>query len=143
MIAVARQRLSGRADARRVEFVQADARALELPAQHFDAIVTLLFLDCFPEVEARALVEKLTAAAQPGALWLFSDFAVPAAGFRRWRARVWLALLYFFFRRTTRLSARVLPDATASFRRNGWELAARHDWQAGLLTSALWRRAGC
>jgi SAM-dependent methyltransferase len=141
MIAVARHRINGSVDADRVEFVQADARTLDLPAGHFDAIVTLFFLDCFAPAEAGALMEKLTAAAAPDALWLFSDFAVPPCGFRRWRARAWLALLYFFFRQTTRLAAHTLPDTDAIFRQNGWQIAARRDWQAGLLTSAVWRHA--
>lgn len=140
MIARARERLRGRADVSRVEFIHADARALTLPPHSFDAIVTLFFLDCFTPDEARALVERLTAAATPDALWLFADFAVPPSGFARRRARAWLALLYFFFRRTTHLSARALPDAAALLRQNGWQLATRQAWQAGLLTSAVWRQ---
>lgn len=111
MLARAETRIAGADGRGRVTFICADALSHALPAAHYDAVVTLFFLDCFEPPSAEALVNRITAAVQPGAGWLFADFVVPTSGLARLRARLWLAGLYTFFRWQTGLRPRALPPS--------------------------------
>jgi ubiquinone/menaquinone biosynthesis C-methylase UbiE len=137
-------RAAGRLDASqraRVEFVQADAQDVGLPPAAFDAAVTLFFLDCFTDATVRRLVARTAAALQPGALWLFADFTLPARGWRRVRARLWVGFLYAFFRWETGIEARRLPDMTDALNAAGFQVEADETCQLGLLQSAVFRRS--
>lgn len=124
----------------RVSFQQADARTAELPAGEYDAVITLFFLDCFTAAEVRALVARVVPALRPGARWLFADFCEPASGWRRWRARIWLGILYAFFRLTTRLTATRLPPAEEMIAAAGFAPRLSATYQQGLLRAVLFER---
>jgi len=141
MIARAAARLAP-AEQERVRLQCANALSLELEAGAYDAVVTLFFLDCFTGPEVEQLVKKIGAAARPEALWLFADFTLPAKGWRRARARVWLAVLYAFFRWQTSLSARSLPSSEAIMRADGWRELESRSLQSGMLRTAIYCRAG-
>jgi ubiquinone/menaquinone biosynthesis C-methylase UbiE len=111
------------------------------PPAAFDAIVTGFFLDCFPPVTLAAVVATLAAAARPRARWLVTDFAVPAGGPARWRARAVHALMYGFFRLATRLPARRLTPPDGLLAAHGFRLAGRRTFNWGLLHADLWQRA--
>jgi SAM-dependent methyltransferase len=140
MIGRARRRLAGVPDAGRVRFVCADALGAGLPEGPFDAITTLFFLDCFPAAGVEALAGRLLSRLEPGGLWLFADFAMPGSGWRRARARLWLALLYAFFRALTRIEARTLPPSELILERAGLRTLERAELSQGLLLSSLMRR---
>lgn len=142
MLGLARSRLaaSNPAALERVRFQQADARANALLPAAYDAAVTLFFLDCFTAQEAAEVVGRIAPSLAPGALWLFADFSMPAAGWRRFRARLWLGLLYFFFRLETGLSARKLPPAEELIRAAGLEPVDERPRQQGLLRTVLFRK---
>lgn len=127
------------ADLSRLEFVHAALPGWR-PPQPFDAIATHFFLDCFPPAQLRAVVANLAEAATPGARWIVSDFAVPAQGVRRWRARAIHALMYTFFRFVTRLPARRLTPPDDFLAAAGFRLAGRRTSEWGLLQADLWRR---
>jgi SAM-dependent methyltransferase len=135
MLARARARLSNAAQSR-IEFLQADIRACAWPAASFDAVVTLFVLDCFTAPEVAALVERLSPALTADSIWLFSDFALPRSGLARLRARLWLALLYAFFRRCAGISARHLPDSERILERAGFSPIESQRSSAGLFVSA-------
>ncbi|HEY3755073.1 MAG TPA: class I SAM-dependent methyltransferase [Opitutaceae bacterium] len=138
MLARAASRLGPVARAR-VQFEQADARAVELPSGAYDAVVTLFFLDCFTADEVRGLVAHVKPSLRMGGRWLFADFCEPASGWRRWRARAWLGLLYAFFRVTTRLSARRLPPAEEIIAAAGFVPQLTASFQQGMLRAVLFR----
>jgi SAM-dependent methyltransferase len=138
MIARARGRLTP-ADQARVRFRQVDAVRCPYPAAAFDAVVTLFFLDCFSADTAAALVGRIARSLRPGGVWLFADFAEPAGGWARWRARMWLALLYAFFRWQTDLEARRLPPSEALIAAAGLRPIETREFQAGLLRTVLFR----
>lgn len=140
MLRRAEARVAGTAGRDRVTFQQADALALALPPQRYDAVVTLFFIDCFQPDDAAALVEKLSGALQPKATWLFADFVEPPRGFARWRARIWLAVLYTFFRWQTGLKTRALPPSEELIAQAGFARAAQREFQWGLLRAVAWRR---
>jgi ubiquinone/menaquinone biosynthesis C-methylase UbiE len=107
----------------------------------FDLVVTDFFLDCFPPEQLRAVVERIAGMTLPRARWLVADFAVPARGWRRWRARGVLALAYGFFRVATRLPSRRLWPPDAELARAGFRLHRRLTLNFGLLHADLWERA--
>jgi hypothetical protein len=74
-------------------------------------LVTHFFLDCFPGTELQGVIAKLTGAAEPGAVWLIADFTIPRRRFARSDARLWLRMMYTFFRATAGIAANELVDS--------------------------------
>ncbi len=138
MLARAAARLTDPADRARVTLEQGDAFALDLPAGRYDAVVTLFFLDCFLPDQVERLVARIRGALQPGARWLWADFAVPA-GWRRGPARAALRLLYLFFRWQTGLKARALPPTEAILERAGFRREVEREFRGGFVRVALFR----
>jgi SAM-dependent methyltransferase len=137
MLVRAAARLAAAGGGERVTFERADAFSLHLPPDRYDAVVTLFFLDCFPPGRVAALVELLLPSLRAGALWAWADFAIPARGWARLRARAWLALLYAFFRWRTGLAASALPPAEEILLGAGFRREASAEFQRGLVRSAL------
>lgn len=141
MLTQAAQRLSTE-ERRRVNLICADVRCWKMEEGVYDAAVTLFVLDCFAQMEAEELVGRIATALRPDALWLWADFTLPAHGWRRGRARLWLALLYAFFRWRTGLRTRRLPEIDGALGAAGFAPERATELQAGLLLSVLWRRRG-
>jgi ubiquinone/menaquinone biosynthesis C-methylase UbiE len=80
------------------------------PRKSYDLLVTHFFLDCFPGRELEAIIAKLARAAKPGAVWLIADFTIPRKRVARAHARLWLRMMYTFFRATARIAAKELVD---------------------------------
>jgi SAM-dependent methyltransferase len=139
MIRRASARIAG-PDSGRVSFLCADALAFVPEAGAFDAVATLFFMDCFDAAGVEAIVARTGAALRPGALWLFSDFVLPAKGVARLRARAWLALLYAFFRWGAGVRVSSLPPTEEILCRAGWSRLECRDFQRGMLRSAVYRR---
>jgi ubiquinone/menaquinone biosynthesis C-methylase UbiE len=137
MLARAQRRLRS---ARSIRWEHADVLGWTPPAAPFDAIATCFFLDCFPPAMLSNVVEKLAACAAPDAVWLVADFAVPARGIARWRARGIHALMYAFFRAAVSLPARRLAASDTLLAEHGFRLAGRREFEWGLLRADLWRR---
>lgn len=137
MLACARKRLRGKPH--QVTFHQTDILTDEFAAQHYDAVVTCFFLDCFTPPQASEIIVKVSRSLRPRALWLWADFALPPQGLARIRAKIWLAMLYTFFRWQTNLSARELPESEALILNHGFEEVAHTTLQWGLLRSSVYR----
>jgi ubiquinone/menaquinone biosynthesis C-methylase UbiE len=138
MLARARRRVRGASQP--IVWEHADLLAWTPPAAPFDAIATCFFLDCFPAPLLHQVVAKLAACATSDAVWLVADFAVPARGLARWRARGIHAVMYAFFRAAVSLPARRLVAPDDALAEQGFRLAGRHDFEWGLLRADLWRR---
>ncbi|HEY5229134.1 MAG TPA: class I SAM-dependent methyltransferase [Opitutaceae bacterium] len=140
MIELARRRISGAGAQGRVAFECTDILAFDAGGRTFDAVATLFFLDCFTPREAALVVSRVGASARPGAVWLFSDFAMPEGGLARVRARIWLGFLYGFFRWETGLAVSSLPPSEEILALAGWRRTASRDRQRGLLRSVVFER---
>jgi ubiquinone/menaquinone biosynthesis C-methylase UbiE len=132
----------------RVRFLCADIASWSPPEHRFDLIVTHFFLDCFSGGRIADIVSRLSRAGTPSATWLLADFCMPAGGFARVRARLWLAAMYRFFRLTAGIEARKLEDPSPFLGAAGFALASQHLVRSGMVKSELWRRealgsAGC
>ncbi len=127
-------------DSSRIQFIHANALEWKPEPGAHDLIVTHFFLDCFPAAQLEQIVKNLSLGAAPQATWLLADFQTPPRGLARYRALAIIALLYAFFRVTTRLPASRLVEPDDLLRTQHFTLEERKvsDW--GLLHSDLWRR---
>ena len=123
----------------RVRFTCADARSALFDAD-YDAVVTCFFLDCLDEAEAHHLIGRVSRALVSGGTWLVAEFAVPASGWRRLHARLWIGTMYYFFGLTTGLRTRALPPIDALLSASGLRLEASSAARWGLIESCVWRR---
>jgi ubiquinone/menaquinone biosynthesis C-methylase UbiE len=126
-----------RTDADRLRIHRADARRFVPPARP-DLVATHFFLDCLPQAEVDALVGRIAPLLAPGALWVVSDFRIPA-GALGWVARVYVRTLYLAFRVLTGLRTTQLPDHAAALERCGLVRIAQRRAMLGMLTSEVWR----
>jgi SAM-dependent methyltransferase len=138
MIALSRRRAAGSVE--RVRFHCSDARTISLNANAYDLIVTHFFLDCFHQEEIPLLVSRISHAGTEAAMWAVSEFRQPANGPTAWAEKGLLKGLYAFFRWTTGLQVRELPDHRTPLRRRGFVLVRDEPAHAGLLVSELWRK---
>jgi cyclopropane fatty-acyl-phospholipid synthase-like methyltransferase len=114
-----------------------DAREFS-PAPGADLVVTHFFLDCLEDEEVGALVRRVSAGLEPGAIWVVSEFCVP----RGWlRAPAWLVVrgLYLAFRVLTGLRVTRLPDYALELRESGFCVVAEKRFLGGLLVSQVWK----
>ncbi len=110
------------------------------PAQSVDLVATHFFLDCLTGPQIRALLATLEPVLQDGALWVISEFAIPARrGLCRAGSRLLVRSLYAVFGLLTGLGVRCLPDHATQLRSSGLVLACRQSWLGGLLVSELWQ----
>ena len=150
MIAEARNNLARhQLPADRVTFIRADAMPW-LEQQHqqlhkrqhdeFDLIVTHFFLDCFRADQLETLVPAIASFATKDAHWLLADFQEASRGWKRWRSRCILAIMYTFFRAVTRLPASSLTPPDTYLQRAGFSLHKRQEYDWELLKSDWWVR---
>jgi ubiquinone/menaquinone biosynthesis C-methylase UbiE len=142
MLEIARRRLQRQAlSLKGVEFVHAALPSWNPPTERYDLIATHFFLDCFPREQLGAVIEALQRALRPGASWLVSDFQIPRGGLRQLRAEIIHRLMYGFFRLATKLPASRLVSPRPFLRRYGFIRVRHQEFDWGLLTAELWRRA--
>jgi SAM-dependent methyltransferase len=115
------------------------ANALSFPvAGRYDLVVTHFFLDCLSQAELDGLVTRVASALAPGAVWLVSDFRIPA-GLMRLPAQALIRGLYSAFRVLTGLRTSRLPDHATRLTQAGLVLIAAECSFAGLLSTELWK----
>ena len=121
-----------------ITFICCDATQWEPPQGEFDLVVSNFFLDCFRPDQIDLIAEEISGALTDDARWLIADFCEPRRGWRKWRARLILQSMYWFFRWATALPAGRLTAPDAVLARHGFELQARQTFEWGLLHSDLW-----
>ncbi|MBW8780897.1 MAG: class I SAM-dependent methyltransferase [Verrucomicrobia bacterium] len=141
MLAKASARLSP-ADKCRVHFRHADALKADYPADTYDAVITFFFLDCFTNDQVATLIRRICPSLRTGAIWLFADFAEPAQGWVRLRAKAWVGIMYAFFRWQTGLTARQLPNSEELLLQAGFERSAETTFQRGFVRSVVFNHPG-
>ena len=139
MLALLRQRAESTSDRLRTHHADARTFPYDGPKNRYDLVVTHFFLDCFSQPDLDQLIERIEPALAPEALWIISDFRIPA-GPMRFLARAYVRGLYLAFRVLTGLKTTQLPDYATPLAKQGFTCEARHHSLAGLLTTELWRR---
>jgi len=142
MLSQARQRVERHQpeDLDRVHFEEARLPDTPLEPGAYDLLVTNFFLDCFDGEGLARLLPDLGRCLTSHGLWLHADFHQPETGWRRLRARIWLAVMYRFFALTTDLEARRLQDPHPMLRDMGWECLRSARMDQDFLQASLWRR---
>ncbi|MFN7934793.1 MAG: class I SAM-dependent methyltransferase [Bryobacteraceae bacterium] len=133
MIALARARLSA-PDLARVTFHSSN----QIPPHAYDTIVTHFFLDCLSPAEASRLIAGI--ATTRHATWIVSEFHIPAQGWPRFHARLWITIMYAFFRWTTGLATRSIPPYEPMLAQHGFHRHSQQFWRWGLVKAELYRR---
>ena len=121
MLRLAQKRVWGLHAEPQVTFHHADALTFSYPAQHYDLIVTLFFLDVFTEESLEYLIGTLAKSLAPRGLWYTADFRIPPEPLQRLHSLLWLRLLYGFFNWQTDMAARTLIDPAPYFAACGLE----------------------
>ena len=127
----------------RLTTLQRSALEIEIPSdpeRKSDLVVTHFLLDCFSQPDVDLLVARIASQLAPGALWLVSDFALPANALVRPFARLYIASLYAAFGVLTGLRVHRLPDPQSALRRNGMRRITHSALLGGLLYTELWQR---
>jgi SAM-dependent methyltransferase len=137
MLALLRARCAPYAD--RLHTVNTDALAFTRDsAERYDLFVSHFFLDCLTQEQLDQLVQRTAPALSPGALWLISDFRIPA-GVLRLPARLCVSGLYLAFSILTGLQVRRLPNHGATLTAAGFTRIVRREFLGGLLFTELWQ----
>ena len=124
------------------------ANALTFPLQResdapdgyegYDLVVTHFFLDCLTQPELDTLIARISPTLAPGALWLISDFRIPA-GPMRLPAKLLIRSLYLAFRLLTGLRTTLLPAHATPLKQSGLTRISHQHRLGGLLTTELWQ----
>jgi Methyltransferase domain len=128
-----------RSNSSRLQIHLSDARAF-LPAQRdYDLVVTHFFLDCLSTADVERLAVRLRGHASGDAVWVVSEFAVPAGWYGRVVARPVIRFLYWIFGWLTGLGIRDLPNHRLALTKAGWSFSQGRRWLGGMLVNELWR----
>lgn len=106
----------------------------------YDLVVTHFFLDCLSQPEVEQLIRKIVPSLTSDALWIVSDFRIPA-GLMRWPARLLVRSLYLAFRILTGLRTSHLPDHTSALQAAGFHRIEQTPFLFGVLTTEIWQRS--
>lgn len=140
MLCLARERIEKLGhDSDRVTLLLADARTITLRGS-YDLVVSHFFLDCFTTSELQAMVSRLSGNLAGNARWLISEFRVPTGRVSGLAARLLIRVMYLFFRISTGLRTRRLPEYPAVLSLQGFTRTRRTNAARGLITSELWQR---
>jgi ubiquinone/menaquinone biosynthesis C-methylase UbiE len=142
MLALLRQRAqqSCRNADIRLFTTEADIRRFIPSGKDYDLVVSHFFLDCLTDGEMTALIARISPHMNEAAIWLVSDFAVPAKGWRRLGARMVIRSLYLAFSILTGLQVRKIPNYAKAFDDNGFHQVDKAVFLGGMLITELWHR---
>ncbi len=143
MLTLARRRATALAGhPARVRFHQTDALAWlrENSLGRYDLVCTHFFLDCFTQDELVPLAEAIDRQAARQMQWIVSDFRYPTGALTGKAGRFFIGFLYGFFRLSTALQVRRLPDHASVLGGLGFACAERRHAVGGLLVSERWER---
>jgi cyclopropane fatty-acyl-phospholipid synthase-like methyltransferase len=119
---------------------QADLLNWQPPTAAWDAVVSHCVLDCFTVTSLAQLIPRLAGATTARATWLITDFALPPAGWQRWRAHIIHTLMYGSFRLATGLEAQRWVDPGPWLASTGFRLRHRQAFSHGLIRADRWQR---
>ncbi|HAV14109.1 MAG TPA: class I SAM-dependent methyltransferase [Opitutae bacterium] len=125
-------------DLDRIEFIEANVFDLTLQPQEYDLITTLFFFDNFDDAQVRIGVRTLLPSLASNGSWLLSDFCIPEKGLLNLRARLWLKMLYLFFRVVAGIPCNRLPRTESILSAAGLTCERRQTHCARMLYSSVY-----
>jgi ubiquinone/menaquinone biosynthesis C-methylase UbiE len=142
MLTKAKERLKahGEGNLENLHFQQADIRDIALPENTYDTVVTLFFLDCFNKKASKQIISKIAQSLRSDGHWYWADFRQPAKGWQATRARIWLAILYKFFRWQTNIETTHIVSTETILKQNQLTPLKSATRQAGLIRTTLFQK---
>ena len=137
MLSILRARCAPYAD--RLRTVNTDALTFTRDtAGRYDLVVSHFFLDCLTQEQMEQLIQRTAPALSPKAIWLISDFQIPA-GVLHLPARLCVNGLYLAFRILTGLRVTRLPNHRARLTGADFTRIVRREFLGGVLFTELWQ----
>jgi hypothetical protein len=127
----------------RAEFQVADIRNITIDStKPYDLVTAHFFLDCLTDHEVDSLIQRISPAMTHGAIFLVSEFAIPAKQPLRAFSQLLVGALYAAFRLLTGLETHRVPDYGAALHRAGFLCEDTRLFLGGILRSERWRTRG-
>lgn len=108
-------------------------------ADHFDVIITPFLLDLFPPDRLSKLMKKLQGVLAPKGLWLFTDFWPSRQPAPLWQ-RFMIGSMYVFFRITSGVKAKKLPDFRYHFQELKLQEIFSTSFYQGMIQAKVYQR---
>lgn len=124
----------------RIEFTKADALVFSWPEAHYDFVASHFFFDNFNQAQVDDLIASINTSLRPAAQWLQVDFTLPANGWRHWRARLWLRILYTFWGMVAAVEVKSLPEVHTVLLRAEFKVCHTDSLCGGSICSTLYQR---
>jgi ubiquinone/menaquinone biosynthesis C-methylase UbiE len=142
MIAVSRRRLARARiqECNRIHLQHGDVRAISPLNGKYDLIASHFFFDVFDTTELQIIIDRVAEHAADNALWVVSEFDLPARGWERLASRAWLKIMYLLFRLTTGLENQQLPEWRTVLQNAGFVRNEQQIISNGFIVSELWQR---
>jgi tRNA (cmo5U34)-methyltransferase len=111
---------------------------LEVPFQTsgYDIIITNFFLDLFPNEKLGLHIAHSAQYLRENGQWIVTDFVDES----KWWQRLMLWLMYGFFRITTGIEARSLPEWDRQIKENGLSEVGRAGFYGGFISTRLYAK---
>jgi ubiquinone/menaquinone biosynthesis C-methylase UbiE len=102
----------------------------------YDVIASFFVLDVFKQQEAMNMVKQMNASLKPGGIWIVADFFPTNNLFQKLITRI----MYLFFKITTGISARRLPDYDLIFSENSLSLSDEKTYYGGWIRARVYKK---
>jgi tRNA (cmo5U34)-methyltransferase len=128
MIAIAREQ---NPEHERIRFIH--GTEANIPEEKFDGVITNFYFDLFETKELCSVVDRILSALTERSIWIATDFVN-----EKWWHSVHLAVMYTFFRITSSLKTKKLPDWQTIIN-SRFELFGRKDFFSGFIRTCCYR----
>lgn len=117
-----------------VEFIFGTER--DIPLKRFDVVIMPFFLDIFPTEKLKIVIELILLRLKSGGLWFVSDFVNTA-----WWHKIYLWIMYRFFRVICNIEARKLPEWLETLNAHDLDLISTKKFFNGFICSAIYKKS--
>lgn len=123
----------------RVTFEQANLEQFQFADESFDVLMAAFFLDCFSNEMLERLLPRWLSTIRGGGYFVFVDFVDPDPSRIAMVSRAKLSMMHTFFRWTTGLQNRCLPNWNVLFDCPRYQLIHGKEFGNGLISSRLYQ----
>lgn len=105
-----------------------------IPEVSYSVVITNFYLDLFPNETLTKVISKIKKSLRPSATWLVTDFVNE----KTWH-RIMLWIMYRFFRITTGIEAKRLPDWRVALLKSGVNEVDSVNYYGGFIKSSVYK----
>lgn len=107
----------------------------DIPHTSYDVIITPFFLDLFSETYLKKIFSTLDGKLNDSGSWIVTDFVKEA-----WWHRIYLKIMYWFFKITCNLETTHLPDWQSRITKAGYQKLHEKDFYCSFIKSIVYQR---